>query len=386
MPNVNKLFRRLSIRTKLVVAFCLFGSVPLAVVGGYGALHAYVLMNDAVRDRLKAGVVMKTEEIQRFLQSVREDVRFLSRLPTVRALAEAPVDASGERRRRAALVAEAFLSFSRARPAYYQIRYLDERGREVVRAEFDGRRHFLVGAEGLQDKRDRYYFVDGMATPPDIVYVSPMDLNIERGEIELPHKPVVRYAVALRGAGGEPRGIVIVNLYASRILGQVLALGQELGSVALATAAGDYLTPAPSQGGGARASASVLTDFPRALATAVLAGRAGTIVEPGLRGRIVAFAPIFARQDRAEFWVLTHAYRKTEVLASIWSFQLLVLGLGSGVLVLALVLGVIAARHFTRPITALIRGAEAIAGGDFDHRVRVETNDELEDLGAHFTR
>ncbi|MBI2157296.1 MAG: HAMP domain-containing protein [Candidatus Rokubacteria bacterium] len=381
MPNVNKLFRRLSIRTKLVVAFCLFGSVPLAVVGGYGALHAYVLMNDAVRDRLKAGVVMKTEEIQRFLQSVREDVRFLSRLPTVRALAEAPVDASGERRRRAALVAEAFLSFSRARPAYYQIRYLDERGREVVRAEFDGRRHFLVGAEGLQDKRDRYYFVDGMATPPDIVYVSPMDLNIERGEIELPHKPVVRYAVALRSAGGEPRGIVIVNLYASRILGQVLALGQELGSVALATAAGDYLTPAPSQGGGARASASVLTDFPRALATAVLAGRAGTIVEPGLRGRIVAFAPIFARQDRAEFWVLTHAYRKTEVLASIWSFQLLVLGLGSGVLVLALVLGVIAARHFTRPI-----GAEAIAGGDFDHRVRVETNDELEDLGAHFTR
>src|SRR3972149_12167846 len=96
MPNVNKLFRRVSIRTKLVVAFCVSGSVPLAVVGGYGALHAYVLLNDAVRDRLKAGVVMKAEEIQRFLQSVREDVRFLSRLPTARALAEAPVDARSE--------------------------------------------------------------------------------------------------------------------------------------------------------------------------------------------------------------------------------------------------------------------------------------------------
>ncbi len=43
MPNVSKLFRRLSIRAKLVVAFCAFGSVPLAVVGGYGALHAYLL-------------------------------------------------------------------------------------------------------------------------------------------------------------------------------------------------------------------------------------------------------------------------------------------------------------------------------------------------------
>src|SRR3972149_10043898 len=126
MPNVNKLFRRVSIRTKLVVAFCLFGSIPLAVVGGYGALHAYVLLNDAVRDRLKAGVVMKAEEIQRFLQSVREDVRFLSRLPTVRELANAPAEAPGERRRRAALVGEGVLSFSRAPPAYYQVRYLDE--------------------------------------------------------------------------------------------------------------------------------------------------------------------------------------------------------------------------------------------------------------------
>src|SRR3972149_204529 len=117
MPNVNKLFRRVSIRTKLVVAFCVFGSVPLAVVGGYGALHAYVLMNDAVRDRLKAGGVMKGEEVQRFRRSVGEDLRFLPRLPTVRARAEAPVDASGERRRRAALVAAAFPSFSRSPPA-----------------------------------------------------------------------------------------------------------------------------------------------------------------------------------------------------------------------------------------------------------------------------
>ncbi|MBI2160879.1 MAG: HAMP domain-containing protein [Candidatus Rokubacteria bacterium] len=384
MPNVNKLFRRLSIRAKLVVAFCLFGSAPLAVVGGFGALHAYVLMSDAVRDRLKAGVVMKAEEIQRYLQSVREDVRFLSRLPTLRALADTPADAAGEQRRRAALVGEAFLSFSRSRPAYYQIRYIDERGREIVRADFDGQRHYLVAREALQDKRDRYYFVEAMATPPDRVYVSPMDLNIEWGEIERPHKPVIRYAVTFRNTGGEARGIVIVNLYAARILGQVLALGQQIGSVALATAAGDYLTPAPSEGGGA--GASVLTDFPRELAAAVLSGRAGTIVEPGLRGRIVAFAPIFAREDRTEFWVLAHTFSKTEVLSSIRSLQLLVFALGSGVLALALVLGVIAARHFTRPITALIQGAEAVARGDFDHRVRVETNDELEDLGGHFTR
>lgn len=36
MINVNKLFPRLSIRAKLVIAFCLFGVVPVALVGGTG--------------------------------------------------------------------------------------------------------------------------------------------------------------------------------------------------------------------------------------------------------------------------------------------------------------------------------------------------------------
>jgi hypothetical protein len=34
MININKLFRRLSIRAKLVIAFCLLGAVPVVMVRG----------------------------------------------------------------------------------------------------------------------------------------------------------------------------------------------------------------------------------------------------------------------------------------------------------------------------------------------------------------
>jgi nitrate reductase NapE component len=34
MININKLFHRLSIRAKLVIAFCLLEVVPVALVGG----------------------------------------------------------------------------------------------------------------------------------------------------------------------------------------------------------------------------------------------------------------------------------------------------------------------------------------------------------------
>ncbi len=85
--------------------------------------------------------------------------------------------------------------------------------------------------------------------------------------------------------------------------------------------------------------------------------------------------------------VLLHAYSKAAVLTSSHSFQVLVLVLiGGGGLVAALVVGVAAARHFTRPIYALIKSAEAVAGGDFDHPIKVETNDELEDLSHQFVQ
>lgn len=90
MVNINKLFRRLSIRTKLIIAFCLFGVVPVAVVGGYGAVHSFLLLTGAVHDRLKAGVVMKAEEIQRFLEEVKGDLLFLSRLRALQTLINLP--------------------------------------------------------------------------------------------------------------------------------------------------------------------------------------------------------------------------------------------------------------------------------------------------------
>ncbi|MFQ5852134.1 MAG: HAMP domain-containing protein [Candidatus Binatia bacterium] len=417
MININKLFRRLSIRAKLVVAFCLLGVVPVVVVGGYGAMQSFLLLNDAIQDRLRAGVAMKADEIQRFLRQVKGDVLFLSRFPTLQALINLPPEASAQRKSLLNRLAKEFLAFSQAHQVYYQVRYLDERGQEVVRADYDGVHHYLVPSDRLQAKRERYYFREAMRMPPGQIYVSPMDLNIERGAVEVPHKPVIRYAVALASAKGEPRGIVIINIYASHILGQVLALGREAGDVFLASHDGLYLTRSdwirasrdPSGSGGApflarlssyserlqpahtstslRPEKQLLKDFPAGLVATILSAKAGTVVESGLRGRIVAFAPIFPYHDgQAEFWVLVHAYRKAAVLASSRSLQVLVLVLGGGVLIIALGVGVAAARHFTRPITALIRGAEAIAEGDFDHPIKVETNDELEDLSHQFTR
>ncbi|MCZ7624496.1 MAG: HAMP domain-containing protein [Candidatus Methylomirabilis sp.] len=89
---------------------------------------------------------------------------------------------------------------------------------------------------------------------------------------------------------------------------------------------------------------------------------------------------------KGSFWVVLHSYSKAEFLSSTRSLQVLVLVLGGVVLLAAVGMGVAAARHFTRPIIALIRGAKAIAQEDFDRPIQIETNDELEDLSRQFNR
>ena len=51
----------------------------------------------------------------------------------------------------------------------------------------------------------------------------------------------------------------------------------------------------------------------------------------------------------------------------------------------ALGFGLLAARHFYRSLLQLREGARRIAVGDYDIRIPIRTNDELEDLAQDFT-
>ncbi len=50
----------------------------------------------------------------------------------------------------------------------------------------------------------------------------------------------------------------------------------------------------------------------------------------------------------------------------------------------ACLLSLFLARRFTGPITQLVEGTKAISRGEFDHRVAIETGDEIEELGNSF--
>lgn len=95
--------------------------------------------------------------------------------------------------------------------SYYQARWIDEKGIERVRLQRFGRSIQHVPAAKLQDKSNRYYFQDAIKVSAGSVYFSPIDLNVEYGEVERPFRPMIRAAIRVFDSTGKDRGIVIIN-------------------------------------------------------------------------------------------------------------------------------------------------------------------------------
>ena len=99
-----------------------------------------------------------------------------------------------------------------------QMRYIDANGQEIVRVDGDGTNTKVISGSELQNKGDRPYFTDTIKLSPGEVYTSPIELNQERGQIERPFKPTIRYATPVVDSSGRKRGIVIANVSANRFI------------------------------------------------------------------------------------------------------------------------------------------------------------------------
>ncbi len=108
--------------------------------------------------------------------------------------------------------------FSRVSRNYDQIRVLNSAGMEMIRVNLIENGVTIVPQNQLQNKGDRYYFKEAYSLRKGELYVSPIDLNIERGQIEQPPKPMIRFATPLFDKAGRKQGILIFNYLAANTL------------------------------------------------------------------------------------------------------------------------------------------------------------------------
>ena len=125
-------------------------------------------------------------------------------------------------------IEEDFCKFSDAIAVYDQIRLLDENGFEKVRVDLEKGETCVIPEDELQDKSERYYFIDCNQIPAEEYYVSPIDLNMEDCEIEIPYKPMVRICTPVFDDAGDRRGVLLLNYLASQMLEKFSAVDEDL--------------------------------------------------------------------------------------------------------------------------------------------------------------
>ena len=338
-------------------------------------------------------VEKQTRELNAFLENARQDVRYLTQLYSMRQLLYAqandqPVDAVYWRRQ----LAEDFRIFARTHPTYYQIRYLDVNGDEVVRVNQPlGGDPYIVPDIELQNKAHRYYFQEASRLQPGEIYISPLDLNREHRTIERPLHPVLRYATPLY-LGDRWMGVLVVNLHAqplldllaatdtSRLLNSALVLVDHEGYY-LAHPEADKLWGSPHD---LNTGANLRRDAPE-VADQVLSGRAGVVY---VGDEVWVYVPIFpaSQTDPAYFWVLIRREPQAQFFAPVRSFRLVTAAVLGAALLLAVGLTLAVSRVVTRPVRTLQTAVERFGRGDLHVRVPTNTDDELGLLMAAFNR
>ena len=189
-------------------------AVPLTVVFLLAFALEYRAEVGADRARLltqeTSAIQRGVRRAERELEIATGDLHLVADLVTAALDDEAP-DALGALERN-------LLAFVRRRPDYLQARFIGATGREILRAENTLGGPRITPESELQDEGGRSYFTDTRRLEPGEVFVSPMDLDVERGAREEPYKPVVHLVTPVDDAAGQRRGIVVLSAHGGHYL------------------------------------------------------------------------------------------------------------------------------------------------------------------------
>lgn len=164
----------------------------------------------ATREARYVGVAR--ERAEKDFESTQGDLRIIANMGDLRQYLD-----SGDARHLRKMQ-EYFLLLSRGRQHYDQIRYLDATGMEIIRVNYRNGVSTVVPRGQLQNKSAQHYFRDSMQLGRDDIYVSPLNLNVEHGEVEVPYRPVICFAIPVFDSAERRKGVVVLSYIADEML------------------------------------------------------------------------------------------------------------------------------------------------------------------------
>lgn len=222
VPSMKKY--KISFKNKLLVFLLIF--ILLSVLTGI--ILKYLYLQDISKDKLllETNEIARIEVQQKIIQTeydqVISDLFFLADYSTLQNIFE------NRNEKFLQQLEKDFLIFSAKKGKYDQIRCIDEEGNGIVRINYNNGSPSIVPKQNLQNKALRYYFQETISLDRGELFISPFDLNIEQGEIEIPLKPMIRFATPVFDKRELKQGILILNYLGDIILKRLRSTTKEV--------------------------------------------------------------------------------------------------------------------------------------------------------------
>ncbi len=396
MSSINKILPRLSIRSKLIIAFTGLSVLPMILVGLHGIFSNVNLMESIALENFTNDVQIIQENTANFLGNIESDLRVINHSSPLKellpSLAQSPHGGNDLLLQHLSADLQAF---AKTKGIYYQLRLVDNDGDELLRIEADDSSGFRIANKSeLRHTRESFYFLLIQNLSKDQIAFVPGELIDQKNR----QVPVISFAMPLEGARGRV-GIIIANVFARNFF-YAIESKRHLsvqGTTALVSGDGYYLYHSEKKKDwnkllASRQDDNLQHDYPPSLVKLFLSGSEGSTSE-GIE-EIVSYAPLFSENSSpsaagsgknfALSYFVIESVPKNVILAPVRSFAWMFAGFLAVFLTTAVGLGLLATRQFTKPIAELWRGAEVISRGAYSHRINVETHDEIEDLAEQF--
>jgi len=348
----TQFFRK--IQNQLLLLLLLSTIIPISLVGSYGIYSSTQALAELNITKLENKVADNADEILDFLNGVSDDVLFLSKTPQIQGI----IQDGGDNNAWVQQLQSIFSGLMAVKPQYMQLRYLDENGQEIVRVDSDGSKVTVIPEAELQNKADRPYFSETIKLSPEGIYISPVNLNQERGAIEEPYKPVVRYGTPIFNSAGERKGIVIANVFAKEFITPFKEGNLESGEQKLLINQDGYYIAHPNAekewGFDLKKEEKLDQDYPANIADQILNSEQG-LIEQGLN-EIITYQRVTLDPDTPNFLVVIDQIQKKAIFASVNSFKLV-----AGLIILVslatvLPLGIFRGRQLVNLIKQVVSG------------------------------
>ena len=372
-----------SIKNKLLLVLLLVTLLPTLLIGGYTFFSTTGSLKESSIAAHESRLLLVREQIHGYLGNVSSDVFYLRDFPALHLYLSALESGSSTSERLLLTnLRSSFAKFSAQKKIYSQVRFLDAEGKEVVRVNHANDKTDIISETKLQTKKSSYYVGETLKLDNGKLFVTPLELNREQGEVETPYNPTIRFSTPVYDKNNKLQGMVIVNVKGQQIIDIIASQAIEGEQLVFVDKDGYYYYhPDEGKSWGSKRDlnkdVNLYTDRPD-LKDAV--ARANDVENIETSNDIVMYVPIKGVGGGSILGAVVDIAPKNMIFKAVNSFLYVFLAVALLALILTVALALFLSRSISKPLLKLTKDVEKLSMGDLETPIEIDSEDEIGSL------